>query len=53
MVLHCIHGVTNDIVMRETASRNYELESVVGDHEAVRVDGLNNPLITLQIGDVR
>ena len=53
MVLHSIHDATNDVVMRETASRNYKLESVVGDHGAVMVDGLSNPLITLQIGDVR
>ena len=41
-----------DVVITKTASRNYELELGIYDR-IVMVDGLYNPLISLQFGEVR
>ena len=41
-----------DVVIPKTASRNYELELGIYDR-IVMVDGLYNPLISLQFGEVR
>ena len=42
----------NDVVIHETASRNYELDIGLDD-TIVTVDGLDSPLISLQFGQVR
>ena len=46
------HGVTHDVVIHETESRNYELEIGLYDR-IVMVDGLISPLISLQYGKVK
>ena len=46
------HGEMNDVVIHETASRNYELDIGFYD-DVVIVDGLDSPLISLQHGKVR
>ena len=53
MVLQATHGVTNDVVIHETASRNYDLEIDWNDDRVVMVDGLMSPLISLQYGTVK
>ena len=52
MALNSTHHAMSDVVMYATASRNYELELGIYD-EIVKVDGLYNPLISLQFGEVR
>ena len=49
---HAMSDAMSDVVMYATASRNYELELGMYD-EIVKVDGLYNPLISLQFGEVR
>ena len=49
---HSLHDAMTDVVIPKTASRNYELELGIYDR-IVMVDGLYNPLISLQFGGVR